>query len=72
VVHLALILRDDCGEPDDAASTRAWTIYRAHLTRLESEAIAAMLTGPTPEDRARAAADRHAAELALGTAEVSR
>ena len=52
---------------------RADTIYRAHLARLEREAVAARLTERTPAQRARAAADRHAAELALGTAtEVSR
>ena len=70
---LAHILRDDCGEPPDAAIARADTIYRAHLARLERETVAARLTERTPAQRARAAADRHAAELALGTAtEVSR
>lgn len=73
VASLGRILHDDCGEPHDAAVARADTIYRAHLARLEREAVAAMLTGPTPAQRARAAADRHAAELALGTTtEVSR
>lgn len=70
---LAHILRDDCGEPHDAAVARADTIYRAHLARLEREAVEALLTERAPAQRARAAADRHAAELALGTAtEVSR
>ena len=73
VACLAHILRVDCGEPDDAATARADTIYRAHLARLEREAVEAMLTERAPAQRARAAADRHAAELALGTAtEVSR
>ena len=73
VACLAAILRVDCGEPDDAATARADTIYRAHLARLEREAVEAMLSERAPAHRARAAADRHAAELALGTAtEVSR
>ena len=73
VASLGRILHDDCGEPDDAATARADTIYRAHLARLEREAVAAMLSERAPAHRARAAADRHAAELALGTAtEVSR
>ena len=71
--RLADILINDCGEAPHDARPRAQTIYAAHLARLEREAVAALLTGPTPEQRARAAADRHAAELALGTAtEVSR
>lgn len=73
VLRLARILHEDCGEPEDASRERAWTIYRAHLARLEREAIERVCSGPTPEQRARAAADRLAAELALGTAtEVSR
>lgn len=74
VVHcLGAILRDDCGEPHDAAVARADTIYRAHLALLEREAVEAMLSERAPAQRARAAADRRIAELALGTApEVSR
>lgn len=73
VTILARILRDDCGESHDAALARAQTIYAAHLARLEREAVEALLTERAPAERARAAADRHAAELALGTAtEVSR
>lgn len=73
VACLAAILRVDCGEPDDAATARADTIYRAHLARLEREAVEAMLSERAPAHRARAAADRRIAELALGTAtEVSR
>lgn len=68
VVCLAFILRGDCGEPHDTAVARAETIYRAHLARLEREAAEAMLTARAPAQRARAAADRHTAELALGTA----
>lgn len=67
-VCLARILRDDCGEPRDAAIARAWTIYTTHLARLEREAVEAMLTARAPAQRARAAADRHTAELALGAA----
>ena len=64
---------DDCGEPHDAATARAVTIYRAHLARMEREAVEALLSERAPAQRARAAADRHTAELALGTAEeVSR
>ena len=49
------------------------TIYAAHLARLEREAVEAMLSERAPAQRARAAADRRIAELALGTApEVSR
>ena len=74
VACLAHILRVDCGEPDDAATARADTIYRAHLARLEREAVEAMLSAcARASPMRRAAADRHAAELALGTAtEVSR
>lgn len=73
VLCLAVILCDDCGEPQAAAIARADAIYRAHLARLEREAVEAMLSERAPAQRARAAADRHTAELALGTAEeVSR
>jgi len=73
VLCLAVILCDDCGEPHADAIARADAIYRAHLARLEREAVEALLTERAPAQRARAAADRHAAELALGTAtEVSR
>jgi len=68
VTILARILRDDCGESHDAALARAQTIYAAHLARLEREAVEALLTERAPAERARAAADRHTAELALGTA----
>lgn len=72
VARLAEMLARDCGEEARAADDRARMIYTAHLARLEREALAATLAGPTPEQRARAAADRHAAELALGTATEER
>jgi hypothetical protein len=56
VMCLARILHEDCGEPEDASRERADTIYRAHLARLEREAVEAMLTERAPAQRARAAA----------------
>lgn len=67
VARLAEMLARDCGEEARGAGDRAGVIYTAHLARLEREALTAATAGPTPEQRARAAADRHAAELALGT-----
>ncbi len=72
VARLARILHEDCGEPEDASRDRAWTIYRHALARMEIEAIEATLSVRAPAQRARAAADRHTAELALGTAEETR
>ena len=68
VASLGRILCDDCGESHDAALARAQTIYAAHLARLERGAAEAMLTARAPAQRARAAADRHTAELALEVA----